>query len=100
MIELPILSTYSDRTMVASAHRVLSLAERLAATLRLPADLPRNGSRTMQLTSWFLDFEEAPHTLIGRTGRWTQDLPAALYTAMYLRAAQYCLQQGRPLSYC
>ncbi|MFJ1791401.1 hypothetical protein [Kitasatospora griseola] len=100
VVELPIPSTYGDRTVLFSAHRLLPLAQRLAAVLELPEDLPGDGFRTMELSRWFLDFEEEPQTLAGRTGRWTRDLPAAFYTAMYLRAAQYCLRQGRPLTYC
>ncbi|MEV7117223.1 hypothetical protein [Kitasatospora griseola] len=55
VIELPVPSTYGDRTVVFSAHRLLPLAERLAAVLELPEDLRRSGARTMEVSSWFLD---------------------------------------------
>ncbi|MFD5560291.1 hypothetical protein [Kitasatospora griseola] len=100
VIELPVPSTYGDRAVVFSAHRLLPLAERLAAVLELPEDLRRSGFRTMEVSSWFLDVAGEPDALAGRTGRWTRDLPAAFYAAMYLRAAQYCLRQGCPLTYC
>ncbi|KIQ64960.1 hypothetical protein TR51_12835 [Kitasatospora griseola] len=100
VIELAVPSTHGDRTVVFSAHRLLPLAERPAAVLELPEDLRRSDARTMEVSSWFLDVTGEPDALAGRTGRWTRDLPAAFYAAMYLRAAQYCLRQGRPLTYC
>ncbi|MFD7640783.1 hypothetical protein ACFV4P_09015 [Kitasatospora sp. NPDC059795] len=99
-IGLPFGSAYSDRTVIVSAHRLLPRVARLAEALELPEDLPGVGLRTMQLTCRFLDFEKEPHALAGLTGRWTRDLPAALYVAMYLRAARHCLRTGHPLTYC
>ncbi|MFE1319460.1 hypothetical protein [Kitasatospora phosalacinea] len=98
-IALPVPSAYADDTLVASAHRVLPLAERLAAALELPADLPEF-SDNLSLTCWFLDGPGSAPAAAGRPGRWARDTDAAFYAAMYLRAAQHCLRRGCPLAYC
>ncbi|QKW22581.1 hypothetical protein HUT16_28975 [Kitasatospora sp. NA04385] len=98
-ITLPVGSAYTDETVVASAHRVLPLAERLAAALELPADLP-TACDNLDLSSWFLDGPGGAPEASGRPGRWARDADAAFYAAMYLRAAQHCLRRGCPLTYC
>ncbi|KQX67610.1 hypothetical protein [Streptomyces sp. Root1310] len=96
---LPVGSAYADETLVVGAPRVLALAERLAAALGLPLDLVPAARGNLELTFWFLEggAEKAAAT---RPGPWADDLATAFYTALYLRAAQYALWHGCPMTYC
>ncbi|MCX4766990.1 hypothetical protein OG562_39715 [Streptomyces sp. NBC_01275] len=98
-ITLPVGSAYTDETLVAGAPQVLALAERLAAVIGLPLDaIPATGGN-LELTLWFLDGEgrEAAAT---HPGPWAEDLDAAFYVALYLRAARYALRYGCAMKYC
>jgi hypothetical protein len=94
-ISLPVGSAYTDTTVVAGAPQVLALAQRLASAIGLPPMLPVT-SRNLGLTSWFLD-GLAKETAATRPGPWGEDLDAAFYVALYLRAAQHSLRRGCPL---
>ncbi|MCX5000725.1 hypothetical protein [Streptomyces longwoodensis] len=97
-IVLPVCTAYSgDETTVAGAPRVLALAERLAAAIALPVDAIPAGEN-LALSMWFLE-GEAERTAQARPGPWAEDLDAAFYVAFYLRAAQYCLRYGCPMTY-
>lgn len=95
-IRLPIGSAYTDFTLVAGAPQVLGIAERLAAALGLPGDIPA-GSGDLGLTAWFLDGHAKE-----RAGSepWGKDLDAAFYVALFLRAARHSLRYGCPIAYC
>ncbi|MET9932600.1 MULTISPECIES: hypothetical protein [unclassified Streptomyces] len=97
-IVLPVGTAYSgEETVVAGAPRVLALAERLAGALELPVDvLPAGGN--LALNRWFLD-GGAEQTARTRPGPWAGDRDAAFYVALYLRAAQYSIQYGCPMTY-
>lgn len=97
-LTLPVGSAYTDETLVVGAPEVLALAERLAGALALPLDLVPAAFGNLELTLWFLegDAEKAAAT---RPGPWADDLTAAFYTAVYLRAAQYSLRHGCPMTY-
>ncbi|MDR6978068.1 type IV secretory pathway TrbD component [Streptomyces sp. 3330] len=98
-VPLPVGSAYTDETLVVGAPQVLALAERLAAALGLPLDvIPADGGN-LGLTLWFLE-GEAEKAAATRPGRWAEDLATAFYTALYLRAAQYSLRYGCPMTYC
>ncbi|MGW2831029.1 hypothetical protein [Streptomyces sp. NPDC001286] len=97
-IELPIGSAYTDTTLIAGAPQVLALAERLAAVIGLPAEVP-DTSENLALTFWFLE-GEAEELAATRPGLWSEDLDTAFYVALYLRAAQFSLRYGCPMTYC
>ena len=97
-IELPIGSAYTDTTVIAGTPQVLALAERLAAALRLPAEVPE-APGNLGLTFWFLE-GEAEALAAARPGTWSEDLDTAFYVAMYLRAAEHSLRHGCPITYC
>jgi hypothetical protein len=97
-VELPVGSAYADETLVVGAPYVLALAERLAAALGLPLDLIPATFGNLELTLWFLE-GEAEQAAAHRPGPWAEDLAAAFYTAVYLRAAQYSLRHGCALTY-
>ncbi|MFJ9115214.1 hypothetical protein ACIRJO_06655 [Streptomyces sp. NPDC102394] len=97
-IELPIGSAYTDTTLIAGAPQVLALAERLAAVIGLPAEVP-DASENLALTFWFLE-GEAEELAATRPGLWSEDLDTAFYVAVYLRAAQFSLRYGCPMTYC
>ncbi|MFE7765992.1 hypothetical protein [Streptomyces sp. NPDC057438] len=90
-------SAYTDSTVVAGAPRVLALAERLAAAVELPPETPAMCDN-LDLTTWFLD-GPAKELAARRPGPWADDLDAAFYVALYLRAAQHALRRGCPLVY-
>jgi hypothetical protein len=95
---LPVASAYADETVVAGAPEVLAVAEKLAAAVRLPVEEIPAVCDNLQLTSWYLD--GAAHALAKtHPGPWSDDLDAAFYTAMYLRAAQHSLARDAPLTY-
>ncbi|MET7689291.1 hypothetical protein ABZT06_15180 [Streptomyces sp. NPDC005483] len=97
-IELPVESSYSDTTVIAGAPQILELAQRLAEAVRLPLDAIPEACDNLDLTMWFLD-GEAERVAATRTGPWTEDLDAAFYVALYLRAAQHSLRRGCPIVY-
>ncbi|MFG2374031.1 hypothetical protein ACGFY9_21455 [Streptomyces sp. NPDC048504] len=96
-IRLPIGSAYTDETVIVGAPQVLALAERLAAALELPVEIPE-ASGNLALTFWFLE-GEAEQFAAARPGRWSEDLDTAFYVSLYLRAAQHSLRQGCPMTY-
>ncbi|MFJ9630711.1 hypothetical protein ACIRU8_23680 [Streptomyces sp. NPDC101175] len=96
-IRLPIGSAYTDETVIVGAPQILALAERLAAALELPAEIPDEPGN-LALTFWFLE-GEAEEFAAARPGRWAEDLDTAFYVALYLRAAQHCLRRGCPLTF-
>ncbi|MDH6546883.1 hypothetical protein [Streptomyces sp. SAI-041] len=97
-IWLPVENSYADTTMVTGAPRVLALAERLARAVGLPVDQIPEACDNLDLTLWFLD-GEAKRVAAARPGPWAEDLDAAFYVALYLRAAQHCLRRGCPIVY-
>ncbi|MGX9888028.1 hypothetical protein [Streptomyces sp. NPDC002276] len=96
-IRLPISSAYTDETVIAGAPQILALAERLAAALELPVEIPEV-TENLALTFWFLE-GEAEEFAAARPGRWAEDLDTAFYVALYLRAAQHSLRRGCPLTF-
>ncbi|MER6282861.1 hypothetical protein [Streptomyces sviceus] len=97
-IRLPVENSYDDTTTVAGAPRVLALAERLARAVALPVDEIPEACDNLDLTMWFLD-GEAQRVAAARPGPWAEDLDAAFYVALYLRAAQHSLRRGCPIVY-
>ena len=98
-IWLAVENSYADTTMVAGAPQVLALAERLATAVGLPLDEIPAACDNLDLTMWFLD-GPAKATAAARPGPWGEDLDAAFYVAVYLRAAQHALRRGCPIVYC
>lgn len=96
-ILLPIESAYERESTIAGAPQVLTIAERLAAALDLPAEVPATCDN-LDLSDWFLD-GPAEELAAHRPGPWSADLDTAFYVALYLRAAQHSLRQGSPLTY-
>ncbi|MFJ7960931.1 hypothetical protein ACIQ62_32035 [Streptomyces sp. NPDC096319] len=97
-IVLPLGTAYSgDETVVAGAPQVLALAERLAGSVELPVDAMPAGEN-LAVSLWFLE-GGAERTVPARPGPWAEDLDAAFYVALYLRAAQYSLRHGCPMTY-
>ncbi|WP_405670105.1 hypothetical protein [Streptomyces sp. NBC_01530] len=97
-IRLPLGSAYTDATMVAGAPQVLGLVERLAAAVELPVDVIPAACDNLDLTMWFLE-GPAKEVAAARPGPWSEDLDAAFYVALYLRAAQHSLRRGCPMVY-
>lgn len=98
-IRLPVATAYTDTAVVAGAPQVLALAERLATAVDLPLDEIPAACDNLDLTMWFLD-GPAKDTAAARPGPWGEDLDAAFYVALYLRAAQHSLRRGCPIVYC
>ncbi|MGY1501058.1 hypothetical protein ACW4TU_31510 [Streptomyces sp. QTS52] len=96
-IELPVESSYSDSTVIVGAPQVLAIAEKLATAVELPPETPEMCDN-LDLTSWFLD-GTAEKLTATRPGPWGEDLNAAFYVALYLRAAQHSLRRGCPMVY-
>ncbi|SPF01578.1 hypothetical protein [Streptomyces sp. MA5143a] len=96
-ILLPVGSGHTDETLVAGAPQMLALAERLAEAVDLPAETPAMCDN-LDLTMWFMD-GSASELAASRPGPWSQDLDAAFYVALYLRAAQHSLRRGCPIVY-
>jgi hypothetical protein len=96
-ILLPIGSAYSEESLVAGAPQVLRNAERLAAAIRLPAEVPA-APHNLDLTLWFMD-GEAGELAARWPGPWAADLDTAFHVALCLRAAQHSLRTGSPLGY-
>ncbi|MCX5528078.1 hypothetical protein OG342_35355 [Streptomyces bobili] len=98
-IRLPVGSAYADETVVAGAPQVLALGERLAGILGLPLDaIPATGAN-LELLLWFMEGDQVARTAAARPGPWAEDLDTAFYVALYLRAAQYALRYGCPVTY-
>ncbi|MGX1273763.1 hypothetical protein [Streptomyces phaeoluteigriseus] len=98
-ITLAVGSAYTDETVIAGAPQVLALGERLAGILGLPLDaIPATGAN-LELSLWFME-DQVRRTAAARPGAWTEDLDTAFYVAVHLRAAQYALRYGRPITYC
>ncbi|GAA1932679.1 hypothetical protein [Kitasatospora viridis] len=88
-----------ETTMVAGAPQVLAIAERVATAIGLPvADLP-TAPEGLELTGWFLDGPAAELAAV-RPGRWSADLAASFYAALFLRAAQHAIRHGCPMAFC
>ncbi|MFE2068824.1 hypothetical protein ACFXDH_41735 [Streptomyces sp. NPDC059467] len=98
-LQLPVENAYADETTVAGAPQVLAVAERLAAAIRLPVDVIPEACDNLDLTMWFLE-GAAEEAAAARPGPWAEDLDAAFYVALYLRAAQHSLRRGCPITYC
>lgn len=98
-IRLPVATAYTDTAVVVSAPQVLALAERLATVVALPVDEIPAACDNLDLTMWFLD-GPAKDAAAARPGPWGEDLDAAFYVALYLRAAQHSLRRGCPIVYC
>jgi hypothetical protein len=96
-IVLAVESAYDDESTIAGAPQVLAIAERLAAAIDLPAEVPAT-SDNLDLTMWYTD-GPAKELAARRPGLWSVDLDAAFYVALYLRAAQHSLRRGSPLTY-
>ncbi|MFD5541041.1 hypothetical protein ACFWIJ_25295 [Streptomyces sp. NPDC127079] len=98
-IRLPVENAYADETTVAGAPQVLALAERMATAIRLPVDVIPDACDNLYLNMWFLEgASEAAAS--ARPGPWAEDLDAAFYVALYLRAAQHSVRRGCPMTYC
>ncbi|MFB0619467.1 hypothetical protein [Streptomyces sp. AGS-58] len=96
-IHLPIGSAYTDTTVIAGAPQVLALARRLADVIGLPPEVPQEPGN-LGLTFWFLE-GQAKELAAARPGPWSEDLDAAFYVAVYLRAAEHSLRRGCPMTY-
>ncbi|MFI8423605.1 hypothetical protein [Streptomyces sp. NPDC085479] len=96
-LTLPVPAPYSENTSVLSAHRALRTAKRLAAHLALPPHVPRRCDN-LDLGNWF-DSPAAAEAAVSHPGPWAEDLDAAYYTALYLRAAEHSLRRRCPISY-
>ncbi|MFE5723175.1 hypothetical protein [Streptomyces erythrochromogenes] len=92
-IWLPVHSDEHD-SMVAGAPQVLPLAERLAAAIDLPTEVPV-ACDNLDLSMWFR--HRAGELATARTGQWSKDLDAAFYVALFLRAAQHAIRRGCPV---
>ncbi|MFE0463852.1 hypothetical protein ACFW1A_31815 [Kitasatospora sp. NPDC058965] len=97
-VELPVPSSYEDRTVIAGAPQVLALAQRLATAIELPAEVPAT-SDNLDLTLWLAEGSARELARL-RPGPWTEDLDAAFYVALFLRAAEHSLRRGCPLTFC
>jgi hypothetical protein len=73
--------------------------ERLTEAVRLPVDVIPAACDNLDLTNWFLD-GAAKATAAARPGPWAEDLDAAFYVALYLRAAPHSLRRNCPIVYC
>ncbi|MEV6612869.1 hypothetical protein AB0N31_03010 [Streptomyces sp. NPDC051051] len=97
-ITLPFGSAYTDETVIAGAPQALAVGERLARILGLPLDaIPATGAN-LELSRWFAE-DGVRATAAARPGPWADDLDTAFYAAVYLRAAQYALRHGCPITY-
>ncbi|MGW1517393.1 hypothetical protein [Streptomyces sp. NPDC002287] len=96
-LTLPVPAPYSDDTTVLSAHRTLRAARRLAVRLALPPQVPRECDN-LGLGNWF-DSPATAEAAASHPGPWAEDLDAAYYTALYLRAAEHSLRRRCPINY-
>ena len=96
-MRLPFSSGYTDASVVAGAWQVLTAAEKLAAAIELPGEVPVMCDN-LDLTMCFR--EGVAQSLAGLLlGPWSVDLDAAFYTALFLRVAQHSLRRGCPIVY-
>ncbi|WP_405003063.1 hypothetical protein OHV13_00580 [Kitasatospora purpeofusca] len=93
---LPVECSYNDVTAVGDAHRAIAAARRLAELLALPPGIPEHCDN-LEINCWFEDHAAA--AAAASPGPWTEDLDIAFHAALFLRAAEYTLRRGRPLSY-
>ncbi|MFG3490207.1 MULTISPECIES: hypothetical protein [unclassified Streptomyces] len=92
-IWLPVESTDFD-SMIAGAPQVRAIAEKLAEAVALPPEVPATCDN-LDLSTWF---DQHAVTLAGtRPGPWSEDLDAAFYVALFLRAAQHSIRRGCPM---
>lgn len=96
-IELRVPSLHPGTTIAQSAHTVLTVARTLADQLALPPQIPAYCDN-LDLTNWFTS-TEVQRSAATHPGPWHDDLDAAFYTAMYLRAAEHSLRNACPLHY-
>lgn len=93
-IWLPVDSGYCESTLVVGAPQVLPLAEKLAAAIELPPEIPETCDN-LDLSMWFRHRAKDLATM--RPGLWSEDLDAAFYVALFLRAAQHSIRRGCPI---
>ncbi|MGW8954703.1 hypothetical protein [Streptomyces sp. NPDC055709] len=96
-LELPIPAPYSENTTVCSAYRTLKAAQGLARHIALPPQVPHHCAN-LDLGNWF-DSLAAAEATATHPGILAQDLDAAYYVALYLRAAEHSLRQKCPINY-
>lgn len=98
LIALPVESAYSDEAVVAGAPEVLAIAEKLATAVDLPTAAIPEMCDNLQLTEWYMD---GPARALATThpAPWSEDLDAAFYMALYLRAAQHSRRRACPMTY-
>ncbi|MFK8905838.1 hypothetical protein [Streptomyces sp. YS-3] len=96
-VELRAPSPHDETTIAQSAHTVLAIARTLADQLALPPQIPAYCDN-LALTNWFTS-TEVQRSAKTHPGPWYDDLDAAFYTAMYLRAAEHSLRNACPLYY-
>ncbi|MFI5709980.1 hypothetical protein [Kribbella sp. NPDC051620] len=96
-IQLPIESQYSESTTIAGAPQVQAIAGKLADAIALPTEVPA-APHNLTLTAWFLD-GPAKALAAAHPAPWADDLDAAFYVALYLRAAQHSLRHHTPITY-
>lgn len=53
----------------------------------------------LDLTMWFRE-GAAKELAAARPGPWSDDLDAAFYVALFLRAAEHSVRRGCPIVYC
>ncbi|MEV6550929.1 hypothetical protein AB0M57_19785 [Streptomyces sp. NPDC051597] len=95
-IELRV-APHGDPTIAQSAHTVLAATQTLARQLALPPQIPAYCDN-LDLTNWFTG-TEIQRAAATHPGPWQNDLDAAFYTAVYLRAAEHSLRNACPLHY-
>ncbi|MFI8184257.1 hypothetical protein ACIF70_27600 [Actinacidiphila glaucinigra] len=93
-IWLPVDSGYCESTLVVGAPQVLPLAEKLAAAIELPPEIPETCDN-LDLSMWFR--HQAKDLATMRPGLWSEDLDAAFYVALFLRAAQHSIRRACPI---
>ncbi|GHB85082.1 hypothetical protein GCM10010347_65060 [Streptomyces cirratus] len=96
-LTLPVPARYSENTTVLSAHRTLRAAKRLVVQLALPPHVPHRCDN-LDLGNWF-DSPAAAAAAVSHPGPWAEDLDAAYYAALYLRAAEHSLRRQCPINY-
>ena len=95
-IWLPLHPGDVEESMIVGSYQVLMLAERLAAIIDLPTEVPQMCDN-LDLTMWFRD--EAKELAATKPGPWSEDLDTAFYVALHLRAAQHSLRRNSPIVY-
>ncbi|WP_330334478.1 hypothetical protein OHS33_35145 [Streptomyces sp. NBC_00536] len=95
--ELPVPTPYGDVTTVRSAHGTRTVAQRLADRISLPPQVPRHCDN-LDLGNWF-DSPAAAEAADSHPGAWSEDMDAAYYVALYLRAAEHSIRLVCPINY-